>query len=292
VDRRLAALATAALLLVSAVACGGDSGASPPPTGPNGDLILATAARATAVKTLAFTLDVKVVDGSGRAAHLGGDGAVDNPRPLVTMNVNTQGLLAQEPFVRPMISDGRDLYLRIPDTSPPQLGDKHWVRLDRAGLAQPSGRAFDGLARRFRSHDPRGNLALLAGAAGDVAENGKQEVDGVTLRRLSVRVDLKRALATAPAAVRSSVEELVAELRVKTLPVEVEIDEEGLPRSFSYDLPASKTRIPGTRKLEERVEVSFKLSDFDKPVKAAVPSPGETVNLSELDNPLAVVGFD
>ncbi len=120
--RRVAALAAAVLLVSATAACGDRSGASPPPTGPVGDLILATATRATTVKTLAFTLDVKIVDRSGRLVHLGGDGVVDNPRPLVTMNLNTQGLLAQEPFVRPMISDGRDLYLRVPDTTPPQLG--------------------------------------------------------------------------------------------------------------------------------------------------------------------------
>jgi hypothetical protein len=291
VDRRVAALATALVLVVSS-ACSGNSGASPPPTGPVGNLVLATATRATAVKTLAFTLDFKVVDRSGRLVHLGGDGAVDNPRPLVTMNVNTQGLLAQEPFVRPMVSDGRDLYLRIPDTTPPQLGDKRWVRLDPAGLAQPSGRVFDGLARRFRAYDPRANLALLAGAAGGVSEQGKQDVGGVTVSRFALNVNLPRAKSAAPTAVRASMEELARQLRVKTLPVEVEIDDDGFPRRFSYDLPASKTRIPGTRQLKERVEVRFDLSDFDKAVKASPPNPAETVNLSELDNPLAVVGFE
>jgi hypothetical protein len=208
------------------------------------------------------------------------------------MNVNTQGLLAQEPFIRPMLSDGRDLYLRIPDTVPPQLGDKHWVRLDPPGLTRPSGSVFDGLARRFHSFDPRANLALLAGAAGDVTEEGKQDIGGVTVRRFALKVNLPRALSAAPAAIRSSVEVLVSDLRVKTLPVEVQVDGDGLPRRLSYDLAASKTRIPGTRKLTERVEVGFDFSDFDKPVKAAVPSRAETVNLSELDNPLAVVGFE
>jgi hypothetical protein len=293
VDRRRAALATALLLVLSTTGagCSASSGASPPPTGPVGSLVLATATRATAVKTLAFTLDVKVVDSSGRLVHLGGDGAVDNPRPLVTMNVNTQGLLAQEPFVRPMISDGRDLYLRIPDTTPPQLGEKRWIRLDPAGLGKPSGRVFDELARRFQASDPRANLALLAGAAGDVSEEGKEDVGGTTVRRFALNVNLARARSAAPTAVRVSVEELVRELRVKTLPVEVEIDDDGYPRRLSYDLPASKTRLPGTRKLEESVEVRFDVYDFDKAVKANPPGPAEVVNLSELNDPLAVVGF-
>ncbi len=82
------------------------------------------------------------------------------------------------------------------------------------------------------------------------------------------------------------------QLRVTTLPVEVEIDDDGLPRRFSYDLPASRTRMPGTGKLKENVEVRYDLSDFDKTVKASPPNPAETVNLSELTNPLAVVGFE
>ena len=291
-NRRVAALAAALFLVSSTAACRTSSGASPPPTGPVGNLVLAAATRPTAVKTLAFTLDVKIVDRSGRLVHLGGDGAVDNPRALVTMNLNTQGLLAQEPFVRPMISDGRDLYLRIPDTTPPQLGGKHWVRLDPAGLAQPSGRVFDGLARRFRAFDPRANLALLAGAAGGVSEEGKEDVGGVTVRRFALNVNLPRAKSAAPTAVRVSMEELVRELRVKTLPVEVEIDGDGFPRRFSYDLPASRTRMPGTGKLKEDVEVRFDLFDFDKTVKAGPLNPAEIVNLSELPNPLAVVGFE
>lgn len=286
--RRLAVLLAAASLTLLA-ACGGGSGEERPAADATSDLqklVLASASKATEAKTAHFEFTAEVPGPEGAPVTIKGTGAVDNSRPLISMQMDTGGLLpggqAGGDTTTSFVFDGQAFFMRFPEALSAQLGGKHWVRFDANTLSAQSGLDFEELLAQFRSSDPLANLSLLTGAAEDVTEVGEEDVRGVATRHFKVTVSVEKSLAQVPERFRPAMSQLTEQLGTRTLPVDVWIGDDGLPRRLNYEVDLSKASIPGTEGLSGSVKTTMDVFDYGKPVEATVPPPEDTVNLGEL----------
>lgn len=133
-----------------------------------------------------------------------------------------------------------------------------------------------------RSSDPLANLSLLTGAAEDVTEVGEEDVRGVATRHFKVTVSVEKSLAQVPERFRPAMSQLTEQLGTKTLPVDVWIGDDGLPRRLGYEVDLSKASIPGAEGLSGSVKTTMDVFDYGKPVEATVPPAEDTVDLGEL----------
>ena len=279
--RRLAVLLATACLALAA-GCG---------SGGSGDLqqvVLASAEKAADVDTARFAFTASIPGEAGQPAALTGVGAVDNTVPLISMDMDTGNLVPGAGLGAKMsfLYDGTVFYMRFPDELAPQLGGKHWIRFDPATIPPGAGVDFDALLAQFRSSDPLANMSLLAGAGEDVSEVGEEIVRGVDTRHFKLTVDVRKSVAQAPEQVKASMSKLAEGLGTETLPVDVWIGDDGLPRRLAYEVDVAKIApetTAGTGAAPQgRLRTVMELFNYGEPVKVTTPPEDDTVDLGKL----------
>jgi hypothetical protein len=291
VTRRLPVL-LASVLLAALAACGGGSGDGGEAAG-NGksgraelrELVLTSAFKAAEVKTSRFEFTANVPGPEGKPISLTGRGAVDNSLPLISMEMDTGGLLpgaGTADATTAFVFDGKAFYMRFPEALAAQLGGKHWVRFDTSALSKQSGIDLDTLLAQFRSSDPLANLSLLTGAAEDVSEVGTEDVRGVSTRHLKVTVNLDKAVSQAAARFRPAVSQLTEQLGTDTLPVDVWIADDGLPRRLVYQVDLTKASVPGAEGATGTVKTTMEIFDYGKPIEATIPPAEDTADFADV----------
>jgi hypothetical protein len=176
--------------------------------------------------------------------------------------------------------DGDVVYLRAPMfalfTGDPDV----WVRLDLEEAGEEAGLDPDQLVPTETG--PAALLQQLRGAE-DIEDLGTEDVRGVATRHLRVTVDPERAADQAP-------EELREQLRTyadatglpDTYPMEVWIDDDGLPRRIRTVLELDEaTTGPVTQ------ETTLELFDFGVSVDLTPPDADAVVDLDQLLQELA-----
>ena len=306
-NRRLTALFAAGTLAFLA-ACGGGDGnssqagsasdqkdTSAPATESTLDLVLASAGRAAEAKTARFEFKMTLPGPNGEMS-LTAAGASDSSVPLMSLDMDMASLIPGTPPGGATVStvfDGKAVYMRFPEELAAGLpGGKRWARLDLASLSSESGIDVAALSAQFNSSDPLANIALLAGAAGDVTEVGTEEVRGVSTRHLKMTVDLQKAgeqLASrisGPNAERlkAAVNQAASTVGVTQMPVEAWIDGDGLPRRLVYEMDLSKAKVPGAEGAAATgtAKVSMEFFDYGEDVKVSIPPADDTIDLAEL----------
>jgi hypothetical protein len=125
------------------------------------------------------------------------------------------------------------MYMKFPLLQQVQPGLKPWVKFDLRDLGKQQG--FDiGQLSQFNQNDPSQALQYLRAASGNVQEVGREEVRGVETTHYGMRVDLRKVISQAPAEqreqLRATIDQLVEQSGVETVPTEVWIDDDGLAR--------------------------------------------------------------
>lgn len=280
--RRLAVLlATASLAL--AAGCGSDD---------PGDLqkvVLSSAEKAADVDTAHFAFTASIPAGAaGQPAALTGAGAVDNSVPMISMEMDTGNLVPGAGLGAKMsfLYDGKVFFMRFPDELAAQLGGKHWIRFDPATIPPGAGVDFDALLAQFRSSDPLANMSLLAGAGENVEEVGQEKVRGVDTRHYRLTVDVGKSVAQAPEQVKASMAKLAQGLGTETLPVDVWIAGDGLPRRLVYEVDVAKISPETTAGTgappQGRLRTVMELFDYGRRVDVSAPPADDTVDLGKL----------
>ena len=131
--------------------------------------------------------------------------------------------------------------------------------LNRAGLG--------GLAN-VNSTDPADTLGYLSGA-GTVLAHGREVVRDVDTTHYLIVIDLTEMSRQVPSSAMA-VDRLVALLGQSTLGAEVWIDDDGLLRRMTMELP-----VPG----QGRMRMLMELHDFGIPVDVVAPPPSEVFEL-------------
>jgi hypothetical protein len=264
--RRLTVAGIAALALVLG-ACGGASD---------------TAKRASEVSTLELVTGAPTAAADAGTAHFEG---------RVSMNLDGESLTV--PFSGDMDFAGTAFSMRmdlsdIPD-APPGAGaiearlvdgvmymnlggllgaapglpaGVEWMRLDLNDFGEFSGQAA--------TENPADVLQGLRDA-GTVELVGEESVDGVPTRHYRAQVDTDEALDNVSDELRDSAAEVRDQLPA-TIPLDVWIDDDGLPRRFRMQFEAAGVSA----------DMEFEFSDFGKDVDLSAPPEDETVDFREL----------
>jgi hypothetical protein len=250
--RRLALFA--ALALVAAGGCGGSDSAS------KEDIAQASAKTARA-GSLEADFDI-----SGRGLTGNGSGVFNTGKARtgqLTMKVTSNG---REVPVDSIVSDDV-LYMRSPVFAQVLSQGKEWIKLDLAKLAQQRGVDLSSLLDA--SPTPATALAYLQGAR-DVRKVGSNTVQGVKANHYEVTVDLQKAADRATGSERETLKRVISQSKLKTLPLDVWIDENGYIRRMSYEERAGQ---------QQAAQVTMELHDFGAPVSIKPPPSGSVVDL-------------
>ena len=137
------------------------------------------------------------------------------------------------------------------------------IEREERSLSRMRARESGGLIGRLPD-EPTAVVELLA-EAGDVRRVGEERIDGRSTVRFSCTVDARRAgEAGAPAELTKAFEQA---LHGPTLPLDVWLDAEGLPRRVEYVVRLERVVSDGTQILPPRVvRGTYELSEFGEPV--------------------------
>ena len=224
--RKLAAGLFALALALTGVACGDDGGGGGDSKAIDALALAADKATDAGTAHMVMTMEMNV---SGQQVSIEGEGDMSFADEIgeMTMTMSAPGIEGGQSIE--MILDGTYVYMKMPA----QLGGTGgWARMD---LTKMPGGASNQFAQ-----DPSQYLEFLRGASEDgVEEVGSEEIDGVETTHYKATLAYDKILDQAPD--QEAAEEVRAQLEslggdIDSIPAEVWIDEEGLPRRMKMDM--------------------------------------------------------
>lgn len=270
--RLVAALAVSSMLLAACAEKG-----SAPPVDPK-DAVLDSMMAVYEAGTLHEEL-VMSITAAGEDLSFSGEADVDNEHQRIDMTMD-MGILGGE---MQMLVDGGVVYMRSPMF---QDAGTTWVSMDPAKMDPAAAAQFGGFGAG--TMDPSAYVGLFAGVF-DVKASGAQEIDGVATTHYVGTIDLKKVLEGfsdvvgehADAATRKQLKMAVEQFRSigidQTIPFEIWIDGEGLPRRQRITMDFGEL-VPGAE--EASMEMTVDLSDFGEPVHITIPDPSEVTDMT------------
>jgi hypothetical protein len=206
--------------------------------------------------TTRMSIALTVKSGS-QTAPITGTGSYDYKKHLGEL---TLVLPAQFGGTMHEIINGNLLYLRLPQLSP-----KYYV-IDVNKVTDGAG-TFSQLGNA----DPSSALDTLRGVTSDVQKIGTETVRGATTTHYRGTLDMAKAAAKAPVAVR---QRLLQQLKtVKSAPFDAFIDDAGRLRKMTTHIVLDST---------SSVDTVVELFDFGGPVRVAVPPKSQTTDGADL----------
>jgi hypothetical protein len=177
-----------------------------------------------------------------------------------------------------ILTKGSVYYVKWPLFSKAVNASTPWISFDITKLDQISGIDTSSL-RSVNQGDPSQTLVYLK-AAGSVEEQGAEDVDGVSTTKYHAVIDLDRIAGLAPAdqrdAVAASVNSLKETYGISELPLDVWIDDQGLPHKLFYEIDAT---VQGTK---VRTALTMTLSDYGVDVNLEPPPASQVTDLASL----------
>jgi hypothetical protein len=177
-----------------------------------------------------------------------------------------------------ILTKGDLYYIKWPLYSKAVGASTPWVSFDLTKLDQISGIDVSSL-KTINQSDPSQTLVYLK-AAGTVDDQGTEDVGGTSTTKYRAVIDLDRIPALAPAdqreAVQASVESLRSTYGIAELPLDVWIDDEGLPRKMAY---AIEQKVQGQN---VKTSLDMELSDYGVAVEVQPPPASQVTDLADL----------
>lgn len=226
--RKLGTGLCALLLALSAAACGDNGGGAGGVGGGSINALAAAADNATEAGSSGMRMEM-TMDVQGQEIALEGEGEFDFEEQVgeMTMTVSGSALGGQEQSLD-MILDGEYVYMKMP----PELGGPGWQRMATEDIAGAGASQFN--------QDPSQYLEFLRGASeGEIEEVGTEEIDGVSTTHYKADLSFDKMLDQAPD--QEAADEIRAQFEamggdIDTIPSEVWIDEDGLPRRMQLSM--------------------------------------------------------
>jgi LppX/LprAFG-like lipoprotein len=177
-----------------------------------------------------------------------------------------------------ILTKGSVYYVKWPLFSKAVKASTPWISFDITKLDEISGIDTSSL-RSVNQGDPSQTLVYLK-AAGTVEEQGAEEIDGVATTKYHALIDLDRIPGLAPAdqrdAVAASVDSLKKTYGITKLPLDVWIDDKGLPHKLFYEIAA---KVQGVK---VRTALTMTLSDYGVDVNVEPPPASQVTDLASL----------
>jgi hypothetical protein len=178
-----------------------------------------------------------------------------------------------------ILTKGNMYYIKWPLFSKAVSASTPWVSFDITKLDEISGIDVSSL-RTVNQGDPSQTLVYLK-AAGTVEDQGTEDVGGVPTTKYHAVIDLDRIAGLAPAdkraAVRSSVKSLKETYGINKLPLDVWMDEQGLPRKLFYEIAAT---VQGQK---VKTALTMNLSDYGVDVNVQPPAASQVTDLASIN---------
>jgi len=170
------------------------------------------------------------------------------------------------------VFDGFVIWMRMPAFESELPEGKEWIRIDMQEASEELG--VDIAQFPQASNDPTKALEYMR-AAGDVEEEGEEDVRGVPTTHYSATVDIRNYPELAPEAeraeARESIDRLVELAGQSEFDSEVWIDDRDLVRRMRMEMPME---MPGVGRIE--MVIDYELFDFGIDVDVE-PPPSEDV---------------
>jgi hypothetical protein len=206
--------------------------------------------------TTRMNISLTVKSGS-QTAPITGNGSYDYKKRLGEL---TLVLPAQFGGTMNEIINGNLLYLRLP-----QLGPKYYI------IDVNKATSGTGTFSQLGNADPSSALDTLRGVTSDVQKLGTETVRGAPTTHYRGTLDMAKAAAQAPVAVR---QRLLQQLKtVKSAPFDAFIDDAGRLRKMTTHIVLDST---------SSVDTMVELFDFGAPVHVALPPKNQTTDGADL----------
>lgn len=201
------------------------------------------------------------------------NGAIDFAHDLASMKISVEDESIDS------VLAGDVLYQRFPGLDLPE--GKAWLRLSAAELEKFAGGDL-GALNAGGQDDPTSTLSQLRGA-GNVRKVGTDTVRGTATTRYRATVDLADAAAKADnAAEAKALRTLAKELKLKTLPFDVWLDDQERVWRLKQTIDFSRAELSGDEADLQSMTMTMELFDFGSPVDIAVPAEAEVVDFKEV----------
>jgi hypothetical protein len=295
--RKLAPALIAPLLVATACATEADDAAVEVRTGPAAAVALRSAPEAAAeAGTAAFEMVMEMAV-AGERFEIVATGAYDavNERMSLEMDMGAMfeelaaasGETIPDGLEEPMqmVVDGTTIYMRAPMFAV-LGGPTGWLSMTPEDLGTTS----DALGVGAGAYDPSAILETLRGVSGEPEVVGTEVVRGVETTHYVANMDLAAALASAPEDQRELLEAQLEQLGQGTIPVDVWVDADGLPRRMAMDMGGLLSSMGSDG--EASAVMTMEFFDYGEPVDIQVPSPDEVSSFSDLLGGLDVFSDD
>jgi hypothetical protein len=260
-------------LLVLLVACGGQL---------PGESVAAAAERAREAGStrVALTVETQLPNG---AMTMSGEGAFDleADRGTMTMTSSGSGEAAQVSDAMgttEMVYEGFVVYMRMPLFERVLPPGKSWVRMDMQALGKEAGFDFQQLTQ-IGQNNPTQGLDYLKGVAG-VEEVGSEDVRGTSTTHYSGTLDFEKLAQDLPADQAEAVRKVSELSGIQEAPIDVWIDDEGLPRRirYSFSNPGATTASQALGGMTMTME----FFDYGTDVSVEIPPAETTIDIQSL----------
>jgi hypothetical protein len=295
--RKIAALVAPALLF-TACAQEADSGAVQVSTAEAAVTALRSAPDAAAdarTGQLEMVVEVSPPEAEGEPFEITASGSFDLAAEQMSMTMDMGALFdrlaesSDEP-VPPGLGgdwdvrvDGDTFYLRVPILQM-FTGTDGWLSM----TANDVGAAADGFGLGAGTYDPSKILDSLRGVRGEPEVVGEEEVRGVATTHYRATIDVERAVAQAPEEQRTQVEAALEQLgdpEIPEIPVDIWLDDDGLPRRLSIDLGHAPAGVLGDA---GAMTLTMEVFGYGEPVDIEIPSADEVTPFRDVAGNLEV----
>jgi hypothetical protein len=263
--RRLAfASAAAATALVAGCgsSSGGSGGSAVNPSGaPGGKGVSVQALLAGSVDKVDQAKNAKLhIAFSGSAAGqdltFSGDGIADFAGKKFELTLNLPASAGIGGTIEERVI-GQNFYIKLPAAASSITGGKPWVQFNASELGASSTTGLN-----FTGEDPTQLLATLRGVRDSVTKVGTTQVRGVETTHYRAQVDLAKAV-QASGADASKLQDFTKTLGSNTIPEDVYLDKDGLPRRFAVTVsPVIPSTSAGASASTSTFTVTVDLYDF------------------------------
>jgi len=191
----------------------------------------------------------------------------------MTMDVSTpQGDMT-------MVLVDKVVYIKMPAGQ--ELGGKPWLKIDSEG-ADPVSKLMKSLFDQMaKNADPRAALEQFSQAGELTATEENVEVNGVSTTHYTITVDVaKLAESQTDEALKAAMQETIDSGAMKDFPVQLWVDEDGLPARFKLAMP---TQDPTTG-AAATADMTVDYTDWGKEVTVEAPPADQTIDAAEAMN--------
>lgn len=269
--RRTGWIAAAVALLVTTVGCG--AGSATHRQASDVQVLQAAYGKAAAAKTAKMAL-VETIRSSGQDLTIHASGAMDLTGKRATMTMQLPQVGSVE--VRMV---GHVMYMRLPAAMQTMAHGKQWMSIDLDALLKQQTGATLSQLQGLSGQDPAQFMTLLQGVSNDVRKVGTEDVRGVSTTHYKVTLDLDKALARiSDPATRDSVRQMYDKLGLRTIPADVWVDGDGLPRRVAMTMSGlAKGQTGGSG---AAMDMTMDFYDYGTSVDVSAPPADQTTDLT------------